>query len=56
MGDRTTIPDHPRDQQTTAVQVQTGISVGHEDLLVSEDLDISTKPGGPPHVNDPLVD
>lgn len=27
-----------RDKQTTAMQIQTGISVGHEDLLVAEDV------------------
>jgi hypothetical protein len=53
MGYRAAVLDDPRDQQTTTMQIQTGISVGHEDLLVGEDLDISTKPGGPPHVNDP---
>jgi hypothetical protein len=56
MGDRATVPDHPRDEQTTSIQIQTGVSVGHEDLLVCEDLDISTKPGGPPRVNDSSVD
>src|SRR5690606_17771756 len=28
-----TVLDHARDQQTPTVQIQTGISVGHEDLL-----------------------
>jgi len=32
--DRTTLLDHSGDKQTTAMQVQTGVSVGHEDLLV----------------------
>jgi len=32
------IIDHPRDEQTTTVSVQTSVSVGHEDLLVGEDV------------------
>jgi hypothetical protein len=56
VGYRAAVLDDSRDQQTATMQIQTGVSVGHEDLLVCEDLDISTKPGGPPHVNDPLVD
>ena len=38
MGDRPTLADDPSDQQTTAMQVQTSVSVGHEDLLVGEDV------------------
>jgi hypothetical protein len=52
MSHRSALVDDSGDKQTTAVQVQTSVSVGHEDLLVREDLDISTKPGGPPDVND----
>jgi hypothetical protein len=44
----TAIAEDPSDQQQTTVDGQASISVGHEDLLVGEDLDISTKPGGPP--------
>ena len=40
--------------QQPAAHGQTGISVGHEDLRSVETLDISTKPGGPPHSQDPL--
>jgi hypothetical protein len=36
MSDRTTMVDHPDNQQATTVQIQTSISVGHEDLLVRE--------------------
>ena len=52
MSHRPALVDDSRDKQTTAIQAQTSVSVGHEDLLVCEDLDISTKPGGPPEVND----
>ena len=38
MSHRTTLPNHARDEQTTAVNVQTSVSVGHEDLLVREDV------------------
>ena len=34
---------------------QAGISVGHEDLRISGDLDISTKPGGPPQIKNRAV-
>lgn len=34
MSHRTTITDHPLNERTTAVQLQTSLSVGHEDLLV----------------------
>jgi len=33
MSDRTTTIDHPRDEQTTTMNSQTSINVGHEDLL-----------------------
>ena len=33
MGDRTAVPKHPLNEQTTTMQVQPGVSVGHEDLL-----------------------
>ena len=36
--DRPTVLDHPRDEQTTTMQIQTSVSVGHEDLLVGEDV------------------
>jgi hypothetical protein len=35
---RPTITDHPGHQQMTTMQIQTSISVGHEDLLVGEDV------------------
>lgn len=38
MSDRTTVLDHPLNKQATAVHIQTSISVGHEDLLVSRDV------------------
>ena len=38
VSDRPTIVDHARDEQTTTVQIQTSVSVGHEDLLVGEDV------------------
>jgi hypothetical protein len=38
VSDRTAIVDHPSHQQTTTMQIQTSISVGHEDLLVREDV------------------
>ena len=38
MGDRPAMGDDPLDQQTTTMQVQTSVSVGHEDLLVGEDV------------------
>ena len=38
MRHRSTITDHPLNEQTTTMQIQTGISVGHEDLLVGEDV------------------
>lgn len=33
VGDRATVIDHPRDEQTTTMNSQTSINVGHEDLL-----------------------
>jgi hypothetical protein len=49
MSDRPALLDHPPDKEATAIKVQTGVSVGHEDLLVAvKTSDISTKPGGPP--------
>jgi hypothetical protein len=33
MGDRTAVGDDPLHEQTTAMDVQTSVSVGHEDLL-----------------------
>lgn len=33
MSDRATITHDPLDQQTTTMNIQTGVSVGHEDLL-----------------------
>ena len=38
VSDRPTLIDHARNEQTTTMQIQTGISVGHEDLLVGEDV------------------
>lgn len=38
VSDRSAVVDHAGDKQTTAVQIQTSISVGHEDLLVGEDV------------------
>jgi hypothetical protein len=38
VGHRATVLDHARDEQTTAVEIQTSVSVGHEDLLVREDV------------------
>jgi len=38
MGDRPALSEDALDEQTTAVQVQAGVSVGHEDLLVGEDV------------------
>ena len=38
VSDRSAVPDHARDEQTAAVQIQAGVSVGHEDLLVGEDV------------------
>jgi hypothetical protein len=55
MSDRTTVVDDPLNEQTTAMQIQTSVSVGHEDLLdLVETSDISTKPGGPPRSQDPI--
>ena len=53
VGDRATVLNHARDEQTTTMHIQASVSVGHEDLLVREDLDISTKPGGPHLSQDP---
>lgn len=41
------------DNQQPAVQGQAVISVGHEGFRSAEASDISTKPGGPPHSEDP---
>ena len=38
VSDRPAVIDHAGDEQTTAVQIQTSVSVGHEDLLVGEDV------------------
>ena len=38
VGDRTAVIDHAGDEQTAAMQIQTSVSVGHEDLLVGEDV------------------
>ena len=32
--DRPALPDHAFNKQTAAMKIQTGVSVGHEDLLV----------------------
>jgi hypothetical protein len=36
--DRAALLDHPGNEQTTAMEIQTSVSVGHEDLLVGEDV------------------
>ena len=36
--DRPSLFDHPLYEQTTTVHIQTSVSVGHEDLLVGEDV------------------
>jgi hypothetical protein len=33
MGNRTTLTEDPLNEQTTTMNIQTGVSVGHEDLL-----------------------
>jgi hypothetical protein len=33
MSDRAAVSDHPFNEQQTAMQIQTSVSVGHEDLL-----------------------
>ena len=38
MSHRTAITDYPLNEKTTAVQIQTSVSVGHEDLLVGRDV------------------
>jgi len=38
VGDRPSLSYHSLNEQTSAMQVQTGISVGHEDLLGCEDV------------------
>ena len=38
VGDRPAVLEHPGDEQTTAMQIQTRVGVGHEDLLVGEDV------------------
>jgi hypothetical protein len=35
---RSTVIDYTGDEQTATMQVQTSVSVGHEDLLVGEDV------------------
>jgi hypothetical protein len=37
VGNGTTMADHPLNEQTPTMQIQTSISVGHEGLLASED-------------------
>jgi hypothetical protein len=37
VSDRSAVLDHPRYEQTTTVQIETSVSVGHEDLPVGED-------------------
>jgi hypothetical protein len=41
MGDRPTLLTDTLDQQLPAPDVQTGITVGHEDLRTVDDLDIA---------------
>ena len=48
MGDRAAIDHDPLDEHSPAMDSQTGISVGHENLRVRGDLDISTRTGGSP--------
>lgn len=56
MGDGATMTDHSLNEQTTAMQIQSGVSVEHEDLrAVVKTSDISTKPGGPHLSQDPTV-
>ena len=38
VGNRPAVLDHAGDEQTAAMQIQTSVSVGHEDLLVGEDV------------------
>ena len=38
VSNRPVVLNHSRDEQTTTVQIQAGVSVGHEDLLVGEDV------------------
>jgi len=38
VSDRSAVIDHAGDQQTTTVISKTSVSVGHEDLLVGEDV------------------
>jgi len=38
MRDRSAMGNDPLDQQTTTMNGQTSVSVGHEDLLVGEDV------------------
>jgi len=43
----------PLDQRAAAMESQTSITVGHEDLRTVEDVDIFTAPGGLLYVNNP---
>jgi hypothetical protein len=38
VGDRASVGDDPGHEQAPAVQVQSSVSVGHEDLLVGRDV------------------
>jgi hypothetical protein len=38
VGDRSSVVEHALNQHTPAMEVQTSVSVGHEDLLVGEDV------------------
>ena len=38
VSDRPAMGEDPLHEQTRAMQIQAGISVGHEDLLVGEDV------------------
>lgn len=51
--DRAAIGEDPLDEQLPAMNGQTGISVGQENLRVRGDLDISTRTGGSPFSQDP---
>jgi len=49
MGERSAASEDAIDQQLSAMNRQTSISVRHEDLRgLVKTSDISTKPGGPP--------
>ncbi len=51
--DRATMLSNTLHERATAVESQSGITVGHEDLRAVDDLDISTAFGGPLYVNKP---